>query len=116
MNREDFRRRHTRKCSSDSQQDDLRGAGFRERSSIKAPACCAYLRLSRPTWSSGTRLTCSCRQCSPGLWKELAKEVLGSKALLEGFLEPASTLALISDHRTQELVFEALYRLWKVSG
>eukprot|EP00903_Cladosiphon_okamuranus_P017702 g16301.t1 len=52
--------------------------------------------------------------CSPGLWKELAKEVLASKALLEGFLEPASTLALISDHRTQELVFEAIYRLWKV--
>lgn len=55
-----------------------------------------------------------CRQCSPGLWKELAKEVVGSKSLLDGFLEAAATLALISDHRTQELVFEALYRLWKV--
>lgn len=49
------------------------------------------------------------------MWKELAKEVLTSKALLEGFLEPASSLALIRDHRTQELVFEALYRLWKVT-
>lgn len=55
-------------------------------------------------------------QCSPGLWKELAKEVLASKALLEAFLEAASALPFISDHRTQELVFEALYRLWKVGN
>lgn len=54
-------------------------------------------------------------QSSPGLWKELAKEVRSSKTLLQGFLKPASTLASIADHRTQELVFEALYRLWKVS-
>lgn len=58
---------------------------------------------------------CFCRQCKPGLWRELAKEVAGNSPLLEGFLEAASKLALISDHRAQEFVFEALYRLWKVT-
>ncbi len=53
-------------------------------------------------------------QSSPVLWKELAKDVRASKSLLEGFLEPVSALPSITDHRTQELVFEAAYRLWKV--
>lgn len=53
-------------------------------------------------------------QSSPVLWKELAKEVRASKSLLEGFLEPVAVLPSITDHRTQELVFEAAYRLWKV--
>ncbi|CAM9519524.1 unnamed protein product, partial [Hapterophycus canaliculatus] len=52
---------------------------------------------------------------SPGLWKEFAKEVRSSDALLQGgFLKPVSALASITDHRTQELFFEAIYRLWKV--
>lgn len=54
-------------------------------------------------------------QSSPGLWKELAKEVRSNRALLEGgFLKPVSAVATIADHRTQELFFEAVYRLWKV--
>ncbi|CBJ27777.1 hypothetical protein Esi_0084_0095 [Ectocarpus siliculosus] len=63
--------------------------------------------------AAGSALVAFC-DSSPGLWKELAKEVRSSKTLLQGFLKPASMLASIADHRTQELVFEALYRLWKV--
>ncbi|CAM9301435.1 unnamed protein product, partial [Ectocarpus sp. 12 AP-2014] len=62
--------------------------------------------------AAGSALVAFC-DSSPGLWKELAKEVRSSKTLLQGFLKPVSTLASIADHRTQELVFEALYRLWK---
>ncbi|CAM9499151.1 unnamed protein product, partial [Ectocarpus sp. 4 AP-2014] len=62
--------------------------------------------------AAGSALVAFC-DSSPGLWKELAKEVRSSKTLLQGFLKTASTLASIADHRTQELVFEALYRLWK---
>ncbi|CAM9823089.1 unnamed protein product, partial [Ectocarpus fasciculatus] len=64
--------------------------------------------------AAGSALVAFC-DSSPGLWKELAKEVRSSKTLLQGLLKPASTLAAIADHRTQELVFEALYRLWKAS-
>ncbi|CAN0215307.1 unnamed protein product [Pylaiella littoralis] len=63
--------------------------------------------------AAGSALVAFC-DTSPALWKELAKEVRSSKALLDGFLKLASTLPSITDHRTQELVFETLYRLWKV--
>lgn len=52
-------------------------------------------------------------QGSPVLWKELAKEIRGNATLLKGFLGQLATLDSITDHRTQELAFEAAYRMWK---
>lgn len=52
---------------------------------------------------------------SPTLWKELAKLIRGDAKLLKGFLGQASNLASITDHRTQEIAFESVYRMWKVT-
>lgn len=52
----------------------------------------------------------------PALWKELAKEIQGDSTLLKGFLAQAASLQSITDHRTQELAFESVFRMWKVSA
>lgn len=58
---------------------------------------------------------CPFPQASPVLWKELAKEIRSDPRLLEGFLSQTVSLGVITDHRTRELAFESVYRMWKVS-
>ncbi|CAM9518882.1 unnamed protein product, partial [Sphacelaria rigidula] len=50
----------------------------------------------------------------PSLWKELAKEIRGNSTLLKSFLAQAASLQSVTDHRTQELAFETVFRMWKV--
>ncbi|CAM9336585.1 unnamed protein product, partial [Choristocarpus tenellus] len=50
----------------------------------------------------------------PKIWKAFAREVLTNVELQTGFLSLVAHIESMTDYRSQELSFEAVYRLWKV--